>query len=288
MLPLILLACNAGWLLGHRWGLKGSARNAHNLGQSMTDRNDLRGPALGWPLGPVAHRGLHDPAKGRIENTASAFEAAIAMGYAIECDVQAAAGDQPVVFHDETLDRLMEASGPVAERKVPELTRLAYRSTSDRILTLDELLELVGGRVPLYIEVKSNFGKPGRYEAEICNRLRDYRGPAALMSFDPGSLTEIRRLAPATPRGIISYRWADDWMPQIAAEERKKLRNMIHHVDVAPSFIAYDIDELPDPVPLVMRTMLGIPLFTWTVRTPEQRTRAKLYADAIIFEGFEA
>ncbi len=41
-------------------------------------------------LKPIAHRGLHDAAKGIIENTVPAFEAAMARGYGIECDVRPA------------------------------------------------------------------------------------------------------------------------------------------------------------------------------------------------------
>ena len=55
---------------------------------------------------PIAHRGLHDPAAGLIENTLAAADAAIAGGYAIECDVQDTADGEAVVFHDFTLDRL--------------------------------------------------------------------------------------------------------------------------------------------------------------------------------------
>jgi len=63
---------------------------------------------------PIAHRGLHSARKGIIENTGPAFEAAIAKGYGIECDVRAAADGLPVVFHDERLNRLVEGRGPVA------------------------------------------------------------------------------------------------------------------------------------------------------------------------------
>ena len=74
---------------------------------------------------PIAHRGLHDAAKGRIENTASAFEAAIAKGYAIECDLQAADDGEPVVFHDERLERLMEADGEIGRASCRERVCLA-------------------------------------------------------------------------------------------------------------------------------------------------------------------
>lgn len=246
-----------------------------------------RGPALGWPLRPVAHRGLHDVAIGRIENTPSAFASAIAKCYAIECDVQAAAGDEPVVFHDDTLDRLMDATGLVAERTPSELAQLAYRGGADRILTLDMLLAQVAGRAPLLIEIKTMFGAPGRFVQRICDIAAGYQGPLALMSFDHRAMIAVREFAPHIARGLISYRWDDDWMPQVPPAERAKLRDLAYHGAVEPSLIAYDIDDLPEAAPLDLRAQLGIPLFTWTVRTPLQRARAAEYADAIIFEGFE-
>ena len=254
----------------------------------MVDVTDIQAPKLGWPLGPIAHRGLHDAVKGRIENSASAFAAAIAQGYAIECDLQAADGDEPVVFHDERLERLMEADGLVAAHTVAGLKQLRLRGTVDRVQTLDELLEQVSGRVPLVIEIKTLFGAPGRFGEKIANRLKTYQGPLAVMSFDHRSMAAMRSLAPGIPRGLLSYRWDDAWMPQLPAAEKAKLRALAYHSDVAPSFIAYDIDDLPEPAPLELKQRSGIPLFAWTVRTPEQRERAKLYADAIIFEGFEA
>ena len=61
---------------------------------------------------PIAHRGLHDEAKGVIENTLRSAEAAIARGFAIEFDVQMSTDGEAIVFHDETLDRLTDATGP--------------------------------------------------------------------------------------------------------------------------------------------------------------------------------
>jgi glycerophosphoryl diester phosphodiesterase len=254
----------------------------------MTDQKLGQAPRLGWPLGPVAHRGLHDAAKGRIENTESAFAAALAKGYAIECDLQSADDGEPVVFHDEALERLMDATGLVAAHTVAGLKQLRLCGTGDRIQSLDELLEQVAGRVPLLIEIKTLFGQPGHFEDKIAARLRAYQGPVAVMSFDHRSTKVMRALAPGVPRGLLSYRWDDDWVPQMAPAEKARLRGLSYAADVDPSFIAYDIDDLPEPAPLDLKAQLGIPLFTWTVRTPEQRERAKLYADAIIFEGFEA
>ena len=245
-----------------------------------------RGPGLGWRLGPVAHRGLHNAKAGRIENTPSACAAAIAHGYAIECDVRGAAGDEPVVFHDEELNRLIDAKGLVSARKPAELAKLAFRGGTDRIPALGQLLEQVAGAVPLFIEIKTLFGPPGAFEAKIAACLEQYKGPVAVMSFDPKAVGAMRALAPKIPRGLISYRWDDNWQPQLAAPEREKLHNLAYSDEVAAGFIAYDIDDLPEHAPFAVKQRLGIPLLTWTVRTPEQRERAARFADAIIFEGF--
>jgi glycerophosphoryl diester phosphodiesterase len=102
-------------------------------------------------LRPIAHRGLHDIRRGVAENTGPAFEAAIRRGYGIECDVRPAAGGLPVVFHDETLDRLIDGRGPVANIGARHLKTLRHRVGGAPIMNLAEFLDLIGGRVPLLI-----------------------------------------------------------------------------------------------------------------------------------------
>ena len=102
-------------------------------------------------LRPIAHRGLHNAKRGIIENAGPAFEAAIAKGYGIECDVRPAADGLPVVFHDEALPRLVAGRGPVAKVTERQLQSLRHRVGGAPILTFDELLELVSGRVPLLV-----------------------------------------------------------------------------------------------------------------------------------------
>ena len=96
---------------------------------------------------PIAHRGLHDAPKGIIENTAPAFEAAIAHGYGIECDLQPLADGTPMAFHDYTLDRLIDAKGPINALGRADIKKLRYRGQDTRILSFADFLELVGGRV---------------------------------------------------------------------------------------------------------------------------------------------
>ena len=82
---------------------------------------------LYWLKRPIAHRGLHDAARGIVENSASAVSAAMGKGLAVEVDVQCAAGHMPIVFHDATLDRLTASKGPVAKRSVEALAGIALR-----------------------------------------------------------------------------------------------------------------------------------------------------------------
>ena len=98
---------------------------------------------------PIAHRGLHDAAAGVIENTPSAFRAAIDGGYGIECDLQISADGEAMVHHDDALGRLTDGAGRLDAMTAAALRRVAFKATADRMLTLGELCDLVAGRVTL-------------------------------------------------------------------------------------------------------------------------------------------
>ena len=240
---------------------------------------------LYWLKRPIAHRGLHDQAKGIVENSASSVRAAMGAGFAIEVDLQCAAGHMPVVFHDATLDRLTVQTGAVAALDAEVLCSIQLRDSPDHILSLNGLLALVNGRVPLVLEVKSTWTGDGKFEANIANLLAPYPGPVAVMSFDPNSVAAFREAAPALPRGLIGERFNDErYWSQLTVWQRLAMRNLLTSAFARPHFIAYDIKALPAVAPLVARAF-GLPLLTWTVRTKEERERALRYADAMIFEG---
>jgi glycerophosphoryl diester phosphodiesterase len=238
-------------------------------------------------LRPIAHRGLHDRTAARIENAPSAALAAIRHGFAIECDVQLTADGDAVVFHDFTLDRLTGTSGAVADRRASELTETTLRDSSDRIPTLAALLDLIGGRVPLICEIKSRFDGDMRLADRVAEIARAHGGPLALKSFDPAVVTHLRRHALPCPLGIVGEAeyTAPEWNA-LSPERKRDMAEMLHFGETRPDFLSYRVADLPHAVPFLCRTAIGLPVMTWTVRTEEQRHRAAIWADQMVFEGF--
>jgi glycerophosphoryl diester phosphodiesterase len=236
---------------------------------------------------PVAHRGLHDRARGVVENTPSAIDAAVAKNFGIEVDVQLTSDNEAMVHHDDELGRLTEGSGTLLSKTAAELKAVAFKDTADRMMTLGELCGRVDGRVPLVIEVKSHFDGDRKLVTRMAQVLASYRGPVAVMSVDPDQVLAIRDLMPALPRGVVAQRrYGDGEWKLLPPEKIREMIGLRHAFRTRPHFVAYWVNELPAPAPWIAHNIFGCALLTWTVRTPEQRARAARYADQMIFEGF--
>jgi glycerophosphoryl diester phosphodiesterase len=236
---------------------------------------------------PVAHRGLHDRALGIIENMPGAAQAAISGNFGIECDIQLTSDGEAMVHHDDALGRLTEGSGALLGLTTAQLRAVTFKETPERMMSLGDLCDLVAGRVPLVIEVKSHFDGDRRLVARMAEVLAAYRGPAVGMSFDPDQVMALREKMPQLPRGIIAQReyTAADW-PEATPAQRQGMLHLRHAFRTRPHFVAYWVNDLPAAAPWIARHVFGCPLLTWTVRTPQQRERAAHYADQMIFEGF--
>jgi len=236
---------------------------------------------------PVAHRGLHDRAHGVIENMPGAALAAIEGNFAIECDIQLSADGEAMVHHDDALGRLTEGSDALLDLSSEALKAVQFKDTPEKMMSLPDLCALVKGRVPIVIEVKSHFDGDRKLVRRMAEVLGTYSGPAAGMSFDPDQVLALRETMPELPRGIVAERvyTEADW-PQATAAQRKGMLHLKHAFHTQPHFVAYWVNDLPAPAPWIARHVFGLPLLTWTVRTPDQRERAARYADQMIFEGF--
>jgi glycerophosphoryl diester phosphodiesterase len=236
---------------------------------------------------PVAHRGLHDAARGIIENMPGAVQAAIDGNFSIEVDLQLTADGEAMVHHDDALGRLTEGSGALLDMTAAELKAVKFRNTFERMMSLGDLCALVKGRVPLVIEVKSHFDGDRKLVTRMAEVLASYSGPVAGMSFDPDQVLALRESMPALARGIVAQRnYDDDYWKKLTLEQRQGMAHLRHAFRTRPHFVAYWVNQLPAPAPWIARNIFGLPLLTWTVRTPEQRERAARYADQMIFEGF--
>ncbi|MCP3470509.1 glycerophosphodiester phosphodiesterase [Bradyrhizobium sp. CCGUVB1N3] len=236
---------------------------------------------------PVAHRGLHDISRGIVENMAGAVQAAIAGNFAIEVDIQLSADGEAMVHHDHALGRLTEGDGELIEKTAAELRAVKFKDTSERMMSLSDLCTMVAGRVPLVIEVKSHFGGDRKLVRRMAEVLATYQGPAVGMSFDPDQVLALRELLPSRPRGIVAQRsYEDEYWAKLTQAQRDSMLYLRHGFQTQPHFVAFRVDDLPTPAPWIARNVFGCALLGWTVRTPEQRTRAGQFADQMIFEGF--
>ncbi len=239
---------------------------------------------------PIAHRGLHDTATGVIENSLPAFWAAARSGYPAELDVRLLADGEVVVFHDQDLDRLTNASGPITARTSSELRNVFLAGVSDsdpnaddaRIPLLGRVLDMIAGSTPLLIEIK-NEGEVGALEDAVRALLVSYRGPCAVQSFHPGTVRYFRNHAPAVACGLLSGDFRHETIDEATREHLQSLAS-IDECD--PHFIGYDIRLLPNEAVTRARAR-GLPLIGWTARSRDEGARAMTLCDNIIFEGFD-
>lgn len=240
----------------------------------------------GFCARPFAHRGLHDAAAGRVENSRTAVAAAAAAGFGIEIDVQASADGEAMVFHDDSLDRLTGETGPVRARTAAALGAIALTGGGETIPTLAEILALVAGRVPLLVEIKDQGGAlsaegVGPLEARVAQLLSVATGPIAVMSFNPHSVAEMARLAPVLPRGVVAGGRHAGLAPASAAA----LADVPDAERVGAGFVSLQHRLLPSARSRALRAA-GCAVLCWTIRTGAEADTVAPHCDAITFEGF--
>jgi glycerophosphoryl diester phosphodiesterase len=223
------------------------------------------------PLDPgpkgFVHRGLHY-CSGFPENSLIAVAAALEAGAGIECDVRLTADDRIVVFHDADAWRMCSSPLVIGRSTHSELGRL--RVGEGPIPTLESLLALVQGRVPLLIEVKTA-DDIWRWMPALKRALGGYRGPFGVMSFDARIPRLLKTNMPDVRRGLVVRDSLPPWKRSLA----------LWLAD--PDFLAVDREALGKS--WVARARTRMPVYSWTIRTLEQRAQAAAHADALIWEA---
>ncbi len=242
---------------------------------------------------PIAHRGLHDVENGVIENTLRAAEAAIAGGFAIECDIQLSSDGEAIVFHDETLDRLTEATGPISALSAAQIAKLRIKGSGEAPPTFTAFLDLVAGRTAIICELKSRFAGDWRIADRAAALTASYDGPLAFKSFDHDLVAYLRLRRPhmrpprgPCPIGIVAEASYEGPHWAFLTPEQKRDWTDFDHYDLArPDFLSWNVDDLPHKIPFLVKELTGAAIIVWTVRTAEQREAAHKWADQIVFEG---
>ncbi|MEM1377416.1 MAG: glycerophosphodiester phosphodiesterase family protein [Pseudomonadota bacterium] len=223
---------------------------------------------------PIAHRGLHDGNASVWENTRSAFEAAIIGGYGIELDVQLSADNEAIVFHDLTLDRLTKASGAVRSKSSDALRELPVGNTNDVPEPLSDILDLINGQVAVVVEMKDNGNDNADLAAAVSKAVNAYSGAIAVMSFSQDLLQHIKEIGIHCPIGLTT---------EGSGTKALEAHNAAYELGI--SFVSYHVHALPNAFVDDARTR-GMPVITWTVRSPKDAELTYKHADQITFEGF--
>ncbi|MBM3555027.1 MAG: glycerophosphodiester phosphodiesterase [Alphaproteobacteria bacterium] len=230
---------------------------------------------------PVAHRGLHDAARGVPENSLAAFRAAIEGGFAIELDVQLSADGVAMVFHDAKLARMTGAKGLIGARPAAALGRLHLLKTRETIPTLRQVLDEVGGREPILVEIKNNSARVGPLEMATLAAIEGYRGAIAVQSFNPGTVAWFQQHAPHLPRGQLRHNIALSRGLSIA--QKLRYRALIRRDAGAPDFVGWNVAQITKREAR-RNNELRRPILVWTVRTERAKAKARALGANLIFE----
>ncbi|MEX6507636.1 glycerophosphodiester phosphodiesterase family protein [Jiella sp. M17.18] len=232
----------------------------------------------GWLVKrPIAHRGLHDGNRAVPENSLAAAKAAIAEGFAIECDVQLSAEGTPHIFHDAVLGRMTGRDAAFADLSDAEIAGLRLVGTDEPIPTVAAFFDVVGGRVPIVMELKGDgANRDGAYVERLRPLVSAYAGELALMSFDGWLIDQLvaARLE-GRPIGLTAEGTEAD---TLAAHRQVFERGC--------DFVSYNVHHLPNAFVSWVRGTCKAPVITWTARSPEDEAISRREADQITFEGF--
>ncbi|MBR2354061.1 MAG: glycerophosphodiester phosphodiesterase [Clostridia bacterium] len=227
-----------------------------------------------------AHRGLHT--EGVPENSLSAFSRAVRAGYGIELDVRRTRDGAVVVCHDDDLFRVCGVRAKVSGLTLSQIKRLTLKNSTERIPTLSEVLSLVGGRVPLMIEIKGERADP-RLLKPLAELLDGYMGPFSVISFSPLILSWFKSYRPSFARGQL--------VTVIRKHDRRGSRavnfllsHMLLNVLSRPDFLSVNGHLRNRPSIRLVARLLKKGGFLWTIRKKEEYLLCKKEGYFAVFE----
>lgn len=232
---------------------------------------------------PIAHRGYHKGNKEVPENSKAAYLAAIEKGYHIEIDVHLTKDNKVVIFHDGDLNRMCGVDKKVFESTYEELLQYPLMGGQEKMMELQEFLDLVNDQVGVLIEFKDDF-LDGRLERSAYEILKNYKGRYVMQSFFPYSLRWFKKNAPEVARGQLCF----NYMKNKKMKWIKKFlyTNLFSNFIGRPHFISYNWPGRNYYTVKVLRN-LGAKLLVWSILNEDVYNQVKDECDNVIFENLD-
>ena len=234
----------------------------------------------GWRY---AHRGLHG--NGAPENSLEAFRRAVEGGYGMELDIHLLKDGSLAVLHDHSLQRTAGADVNIEDLTAEALNNYRLEGTDEPIPLFSQVLDLVDGRTPLIVELKST---TGNYAAlcEAATRLLDgYQGVYCIESFDPRCIGWLKRNRPELVRGQLAenfFRTGGSMSPLLKALMSWQLTHFL----TLPDFVAFKYRDRKNLGTWLSRHLWGAQGVSWTIKTQQELDTAEAEGWIPIFEDF--
>ena len=221
-----------------------------------------------------AHRGASSQAP---ENTLAALELALEQGAAMaEIDIQQTSDNELVLFHDDNLDRTSNGTGPLWKHTLEQLKLLdvgmwfSSKFKGEKILTLEEAVNAMEGRLGLNIELKLH-GNERDLEKLVAEKLHQLGclDWCLVTSFDHETVDRLGRNLPALKAGYIVGK--NNW-------DEKLLKSWVSVLSLEKSLITAD---------LVARVHgVGKEVHAWTVNDRQEMIRLKGWGVDVIISNY--
>lgn len=232
----------------------------------------------------IAHRGLHG--NGVSENSMKAFELAVKAGYNIELDVHRLQDGSIIVFHDDTVNRMVPAKkGKINDLTAKDIDGEDYLlPDGQHIPYFKDVLALVDGKVNIVCELKNLNPFDTKLEQSVIEMISD-KPWVVMEAFSPCTVAYFKKHAPHIVRGQLAASKLLNFIPAGFIHLNRLCPTFSW---TKPNFVAYNIEDMPIKALNRHCKKRNMKLVAWTIRTEEQYKKCKeIGVEAIIFENIK-
>lgn len=229
-----------------------------------------------------AHRGFHD--KPLIpENSMAGFLRAKEHGWGSEMDIHLMKDGNLAIVHDSDLKRVTGEELIIEELTAADLEKLTLEESSEHIPLFEDLLEI---GIPLIVELKAYKGNYNELAAASWERLKNYKAPFCIESFEPRAVLWYTNNHPEVVRGQLSQNFFDGGEVDLSGLKKRIATNMWMNAFTKPDFIAYKYCDRGQKA-CQKWLQKGLQEVSWTIRTKEDLLMAESLGSIPIFEKFD-